>query len=655
MRHAFVFLSSQNERHRSKVVRRQGLFEQNSAADYQACIDPSSNSSGPPVTGFSDGKHRASPSTAASSDLPKQPSRVSELNDCALSVIETFYLEQHGQSPQMLRQPTQPVIQPQQQQHQQLQEQQQQQRQQQQFEQQLQQQQQHLLMQQQHHEVQQQVQPEHGQQVYYHAAQLPIRQVGWMPNSGDNKTNGSGNGSGGNGRSGNGSGGGMAHPAEALFRSFDLTIGPGAPYGGPNSANNGAPPPPSSAPGESTGPSAAPAPQVPQPRLSSYYPVPFVRLPLMNFLGGRSSHGNNGHESSNLAGPDPRQQQQQMQQFQQQQLLQLQQQQWQLQLQQQQQQQQQAMQQPIHPMQAQQQQPNGSNTSTADRPGTGGGGGGGVLRPAGGNSEPFRGQYYLPPHQNMMYPGRFNDAFPQVYLPQHATSQGSIDVNAASSSSSSSLSADGPRAVTPHARMAPPGSASVQQFFHHQQQQQQQQQQRQAQFGGGAVVRGRAEFLLPSTRPMVPPPRLPPGLSPSDMLPHGDYSAFASGGCGGGGGGGGNGAGSARPASGSMIVAQKLTEMPKFKKRPIGRTGHRFILEHSFVTKSGNTYSGFSLQYPKVFGFRSEKSKDMNLLVSNRNAKMTRWAELNTTLDASAISAWVAALDEGGAGATGGN
>ena len=165
-------------------------------------------------------------------------------------------------------------------------------------------------------------------------------------------------------------------------------------------------------------------------------------------------------------------------------------------------------------------------------------------------------------------------------------------------------------------------------------------------------MRGRAEFLLPSTHPMMPSPRLPPGLGHGDMLHQGDFSGAASGG---GGGNGGGGLGSARSASGSMVVAQKLSEMPKFKKRPIGRTGHRFILEHSFVTKSGNTYSGFSLQYPKVFGFRSEKSKDMDLLVSNRNAKMTRWAELNTTLDADAISAWVAALDEGGAGATGGN
>jgi hypothetical protein len=107
-------------------------------------------------------------------------------------------------------------------------------------------------------------------------------------------------------------------------------------------------------------------------------------------------------------------------------------------------------------------------------------------------------------------------------------------------------------------------------------------------------------------------------------------------------------------AEGTTGLVQKASDMPKFKKRPIGRTGHRFILEHSFVTKSGNTYSGFSLQYPKVFGFRSEKSKDMGLLVSNRNVNMARWAEQNTTLSPAAIEAWIAALDEGGVGATGG-
>ena len=73
--------------------------------------------------------------------------------------------------------------------------------------------------------------------------------------------------------------------------------------------------------------------------------------------------------------------------------------------------------------------------------------------------------------------------------------------------------------------------------------------------------------------------------------------------------------------NGVAVLDEKLDAMPKFKKRPIGRTGHRFILEHSFTTSSGGTYSGFALQYPKVFGFRPEKNKEVALLVANRNAK----------------------------------
>ena len=106
--------------------------------------------------------------------------------------------------------------------------------------------------------------------------------------------------------------------------------------------------------------------------------------------------------------------------------------------------------------------------------------------------------------------------------------------------------------------------------------------------------------------------------------------------------------------NGVAVLDEKLDAMPKFKKRPIGRTGHRFILEHSFTTSSGGTYSGFALQYPKVFGFRPEKNKEVALLVANRNANMKRWAELNTTLLPSAIDAWIISLDEGGAGANGG-
>ena len=460
-----------------------------------------------------------------------------------------------------------------------------------------------------------------------------MRQPVMIP-SGDNNAS---DGGGGNASTSGGDCGRGGHPAEAFFRSFDLTGGSDAPPSGPSVANNDAP---SSTPFQPSGP----APQAPQlPQQSRYYPLPFARLPLMNFLGSRSSNGgNNGNGSSNLTGLDLRQQHQQQQlqqaqQFQQEQLRQFHQQhQWQMQLQQFQFQQ--------HQQQQQQEAPQSSGVNAADRPE-----GGCALRPAVTNAlgnEALRGHYYLPPPQTIMYPVRFNEPFPQAFLLQRATSQGSIDVNQPSSSSAS-LNSDDPRSVTPLENSAPPGISQAQQVFA----QQQQHYHRQAQLGG-AVVRGRAEFLLPSTHPMLPSPRLPPGLGHGDMLHQGDFSGAASGG---GGGNGGGGLGSARSASGSMVVAQKLSEMPKFKKRPIGRTGHRFILEHSFVTKSGNTYSGFSLQYPKVFGFRSEKSKDMDLLVSNRNAKMTRWAELNTTLDADAISAWVAALDEGGAGATGGN
>ena len=97
--------------------------------------------------------------------------------------------------------------------------------------------------------------------------------------------------------------------------------------------------------------------------------------------------------------------------------------------------------------------------------------------------------------------------------------------------------------------------------------------------------------------------------------------------------------------NGVAVLDEKLDAMPKFKKRPIGRTGHRFILEHSFVTKSGCAYSGFSLQFPKVFDLKSEKAKDKAMLVEKRNATLTRWAEVNITLLPEAVDAWVAKLD----------
>jgi len=41
---------------------------------------------------------------------------------------------------------------------------------------------------------------------------------------------------------------------------------------------------------------------------------------------------------------------------------------------------------------------------------------------------------------------------------------------------------------------------------------------------------------------------------------------------------------------------ERLDEMPRYKNRPLGKTGHRFILKHEFVTKSGAFFSGYSLQ-----------------------------------------------------------
>lgn len=44
------------------------------------------------------------------------------------------------------------------------------------------------------------------------------------------------------------------------------------------------------------------------------------------------------------------------------------------------------------------------------------------------------------------------------------------------------------------------------------------------------------------------------------------------------------------------VPAMRLNEMPRYKNRPLGKTGHRFILKHEFVTKSGALFSGYSLQ-----------------------------------------------------------
>jgi len=81
------------------------------------------------------------------------------------------------------------------------------------------------------------------------------------------------------------------------------------------------------------------------------------------------------------------------------------------------------------------------------------------------------------------------------------------------------------------------------------------------------------------------PPR---GVSPNTVAPF-HASSFAS-------------APNGNPSSESKSVVrtteptERLNEMPRYKNRPLGKTGHRFILKHEFVTKSGALFSGYALQ-----------------------------------------------------------
>jgi hypothetical protein len=62
------------------------------------------------------------------------------------------------------------------------------------------------------------------------------------------------------------------------------------------------------------------------------------------------------------------------------------------------------------------------------------------------------------------------------------------------------------------------------------------------------------------------------------------------------------------PAPAVLSAAPRLDKMPTFKRQPVGRTGVRFVIEHKFLTTSGSWYHGFSLQFPKRFGLKGEKS-----------------------------------------------
>lgn len=91
--------------------------------------------------------------------------------------------------------------------------------------------------------------------------------------------------------------------------------------------------------------------------------------------------------------------------------------------------------------------------------------------------------------------------------------------------------------------------------------------------------------------------------------------------------------------------AQLLVEMPKFKRRPIGKTGFRFVIEHNFTTKSGTMYNGYSLQFPNIFQLKSEKAKTLAGLVEYRNEVLRKWARDFTSLATEAAEEWVQALD----------
>jgi hypothetical protein len=91
--------------------------------------------------------------------------------------------------------------------------------------------------------------------------------------------------------------------------------------------------------------------------------------------------------------------------------------------------------------------------------------------------------------------------------------------------------------------------------------------------------------------------------------------------------------------------AELLVKMPEFKRRPIGKTGFRFVIEHNFTTKSGTMYNGFSLQFPNIFQLKSEKAKTLVGLVEYRNEVLRKWARDFTSLSREAAEEWVEALD----------
>ena len=96
----------------------------------------------------------------------------------------------------------------------------------------------------------------------------------------------------------------------------------------------------------------------------------------------------------------------------------------------------------------------------------------------------------------------------------------------------------------------------------------------------------------------------------------------------------------------SISSERKMLELPNLKGRPVGVTGYRFVHLHTFQTRVGRIYRGYSLRFPRIFGkIKSLKSKDMAKLVRMRNNMLEAWAIESSKAMAHDIAKWIADLD----------
>jgi len=101
------------------------------------------------------------------------------------------------------------------------------------------------------------------------------------------------------------------------------------------------------------------------------------------------------------------------------------------------------------------------------------------------------------------------------------------------------------------------------------------------------------------------------------------------------------------PEASPRKPARKALTLPFIKGRPVGVTGFRFIHEHKFQTKntSATFYNGFNLQFPKMFGLKTAKAKDITRLVYKRNHMLEIWALRNTRHSKREVAKWISEID----------